>query len=151
MSGKVKSISRTAVVGQTISWFLGISMFMVGALKFVNPFKGWYTLQVEKSGLGDFSYVMGILGEIAVGIILVFALLQKDKLSIKVFNQLVVAASVVIVIMMATGMYVHFHPEVPAEVLPLKIKPPYIPGMFLLLALGNIYLTKRQISYLKPN
>ena len=49
-------------------------------------------------------------------------------------------ASAAILPMMATAIYVHLQPNVPAEVLPLKIKSPFIPVFFLLLALTNIYL-----------
>ena len=45
---------------------------------------------------------------------------------------------------MLTGVYVHLHPNVPANVLPLKIKPPYIPVFFLLIALSNTFLSIKQ-------
>jgi hypothetical protein len=38
---------------------------------------------------------------------------------------------------------VHLNPNVPASVLPLKIKPPFIPGFFLLLAMADIFLIGR--------
>jgi len=42
--------------------------------------------------------------------------------------------------MTLTAVYVHLHPNVPADVLPLKIKPPFIPLFFLLIVLSNIIL-----------
>lgn len=129
------------------TWFLAISMFMFGVLKFVNPFKGWYSVQIANSELGGLSYVMGILGEITVGTTLILCLFYRQKLSAKAFNLLTNTAFFTIVIMMLTGVYVHLHPNVPADVLPLKIKPPYIPVIFLLIALSNIYLSiKRKIG-----
>lgn len=123
------------------TWFLAISMFMFGILKFVNPFKGWYTVQVTNSGLGLISYTMGILGEIAIGTTLILCLIYRQKISSKVYNLLTNISFFTIIIMMLTGVYVHLHPHVPADVLPLKIKPPYIPLFFLLIALSNIILT----------
>ena len=34
-----------------ISLIPGISMFLFGIIKFVNPFKEWYEVQIFKSGL----------------------------------------------------------------------------------------------------
>ncbi len=56
----------------------------------------------------------------------------------------ILLASAAILPMMGTAIYVHLQPNVPAEVLPLKIKPPFIPVFFLLLALTNIYLIQRK-------
>lgn len=123
------------------TWFLAIAMFMFGILKFVNPFKGWYTVQVMNSGLGQISYVMGIMGEIAVGVTLFFCLIYGQKISKKLYTFLTTISFLTITIMMLTGVYVHLHPNVPADVLPLKIKPPYIPAFFLMIALSNIYFS----------
>lgn len=123
------------------TWFLALSMFMFGILKFVNPFKGWYTVQVTNSGLGQVSYAMGIMGEIAVGITLFVCLIYRQKISTKLYALLTNISFLTIIIMMLTGVYVHLHPNVPADVLPLKIKPPYIPIFFLLIAFSNIVLT----------
>ncbi len=137
------------------TWFLGVSMFMFGVLKFVNPFKEWYSVQVTNSGLGELSYSMGILGEITVGSTLLFCLLYQSKISTKTYNWLTNTAFFTIIIMMLTGVYVHLHPNVPADVLPLKIKPPYIPIFFLLIALSNIFLTtikfKKATLQARPN
>lgn len=124
---------------KSISWVLGISMFMFGILKFIDPFKGWYSVQVYNSNLGDISYAMGIAGEITAGISLIFALLSQSRLSPRVFTFMIIGSSAMVAGMMVTGIYVHFHPDVPAEVLPLKIKPPFIPGFFLVLAVLNIW------------
>jgi len=131
------------------TWFLALSMFMFGILKFVNPFKGWYTVQVANSGLGQVSYAMGIMGEIAVGITLFISLLYRQQISMKLYTVLTNISFFTIIIMMLTGVYVHLHPNVPADVLPLKIKPPYIPVFFLLIAFSNIALTIRNIRKTK--
>lgn len=123
------------------SWFLGISMFMFGVLKFVNPFKTWYSVQVTNSGLGQLSYAMGIIGEIAVGITLISCLIFQQKIAYKIRYILTNVAFFIIIVMMIAGTYVHLHPNVSADVLPLKIKPPYIPIFFLLAALSNLILS----------
>lgn len=129
---------------KSISLFLGISMFMFGVLKFVDPFKGWYTVQVTNSGLGEFSYWLGITGEIAVGLVFLLSVYLRNVLSVRLGSYTLMAVSGTVLVMMMTGIYVHLHPNVPADVLPLKIKPPYIPVFFMLLALWNGILAARQ-------
>jgi len=50
---------------------------------------------------------------------------------------------------MLTAVYVHLNPNVPADVLPLKIKPPYIPLFLLVIALTNIVLTIKNLRKVK--
>lgn len=119
------------------SWFLGISMFMFGFLKFFNPFKAWYTLQISGSGLSSTSYIMGIAGELTIGIVLLYCMIRWNSINLKLRTLLLAGSSIVIVVMMVTGIYVHLQPDVPADVLPLKIKPPYIPAFFMLLGVWN--------------
>lgn len=128
------------------TWFLATAMFLFGILKFVNPFKGWYSLQVANSGLGQIAYAMGIAGEIAVSVTLFFCLIYRNKISTKLNAVLTNGAFFTIILMMITGIYVHLHPNVPADVLPLKIKPPYIPAFFLIMALSNIYFSIGRIK-----
>ena len=129
-----------------ISLFLGISMLSFGLLKFIDPFKTWYSVQVTNSELGNTSYWLGIFGEIIVGIVLSGSVLLHQKLRPHVVRKLIGISSTAVVIMMISGIYVHLHPAVPSDVLPLKIKPPYIPGFFLLLAAFNIYKSFQYIG-----
>jgi hypothetical protein len=55
------------------------------------------------------------------------------------FTPIVALASAGLVVNMAVAIYVHLQPEVPANVLPLGIKPPFIPLVFLLLAGVNLF------------
>lgn len=126
------------------TWFLALSFLMFGVLKFVDPFKGWYAVQVTNSGLGQMLYPLGIMGEIAVGITLLVCLIYRNRISTELYNLLTRLSFFIVIMMMMTAVYVHLHPNVPAEVLPLKIKPPYIPIFFLLIALLNIYLSITQ-------
>lgn len=129
-----------------ISWFLGIGMFLFGILKVLSPtIHGWFTVQMTNSGLAAYLPIwLGIAGEIVVGSTLLLSLLTDKSLAGKNTRLIVLLASAAILPMMATAFYVHLQPNVPAEVLPLKIKPPFIPVFFLLLALANIYLIRRK-------
>ncbi|HEV8508662.1 MAG TPA: hypothetical protein VGQ53_24880 [Chitinophagaceae bacterium] len=114
---------------------------MFGVLKLVNPFKSWYSVQISKSELGQLAYTMGRLGEIAIGTTLILCLLYRRKIPTKAYGWRTNASFFTIIIMMLTAVYVHLRPNIPADVLPLKIKPSYIPVFFLLIALSNIVLT----------
>lgn len=127
-----------------ISIFLAVSMFVFGVLKFFDPFKGWYAVQINGSGLGRSSYWLGIAGEISTGVLLFSSAVLRKHISLKLFRIVITIASAMIVVMMMTGIYVHLNDNVPAAVLPLKIKPPFIPGMFLLLALVNLFLVQQR-------
>ncbi|MFN8416985.1 MAG: hypothetical protein U0U66_11700 [Cytophagaceae bacterium] len=124
---------------KAISVFIGASMFLFGILKFIDPFKSWYAAQVMYSGLGNSSYWLGIIGEITVGAMMMYVILNTASLSTTVWKTLLQLTSFSVIVMMSTAIYVHLHPEVPANVLPLKIKPPFIPGMFMVLCIYNLY------------
>ena len=128
-----------------ISWFLGVDMFMFGILKLTIPtIHGWFNVQMTNSGLSEyFPLWIGIAGEIITGSTLIISLLSDKNLSSKVFRIMIQLASIAIIPMMLTAIYVHLQPNVPAEVLPLKIKTPIIPSFVLILALVNIYLVQR--------
>jgi hypothetical protein len=129
-----------------LAGFLGSSIFMFGLLKFFDPFKTWYHTQIFTSGLGVTAYWMGIIGELVVGGLLLLTAIRNPVFPVAKYIPLIgICASLLLVILMATGIYVHLHPSVPATVLPLKIKPPYIPGFFLLAGLIHIRLLLRQI------
>jgi len=129
-----------------ISWFLGIAMFLFGILKVLSPIiNGWYAVQMKNSGVGAYMPMWaGIGGEIVVGSALLFSLVMDKNVAIKRFQIIIQLASAAILPMMATAIYVHLQPDVPADVLPLKIKPPILPVFFILLASTNIYLIRRR-------
>ena len=131
-----------------LSGFLGIGMFLFGILKVLSPtIYGWFTVQMTNSGLAAYVPLwIGIAGEIVVGTALLLSLLTDKNLAGKNSRRIVLLASAAILPMMATAIYVHLQPNVPAAVLPLKIKPPFIPVIFMLLALANMYLVQRKIN-----
>ena len=133
---------------ELISWLLGITMFMFGILKVVSPtINGWFSVQMTKSGLVDYMPIwIGIMGEIVTGLALMIILIKRQRISNKIFNSTIKVASVALIFMMVTAIYVHLQPAVPAEVLPLKIKTPFIPVFILLIALSNVYFIQRKIN-----
>jgi hypothetical protein len=126
-----------------ISVVLGLSMFMFGILKLVNPFKSWYSVQIINSGLNEWLYWPGIIGEISAGVLFLGIVLFRKQISKKVFRLTIILASGMVIMIMVTAIRTHLHHNVPANVLPLKIKPPFIPGFFLLLAIADIFLIRR--------
>ena len=119
---------------KALSLFLGILMFMFGFLKFFQPFRGWFDIQIQQSHLPHESILAGKLGEMVVGCLFVLPWLPRS-LTTKSRDQLLLVACTILVTQMCVAIYVHLQPEVPAHVLPLGIKPPVIPGVVLLLAL----------------
>lgn len=128
-----------------ITGFLGISMFMFGILKFVNPFKTWYTAQITLSELPfpTLSFWGGQIGEIVVGVLFLYILFFNTKIPNKISNSIFVLSNLGVIMMMIVAFYVHLHPNVPADILPLKISPPFIPGVFLGLAILSLYLKNK--------
>jgi uncharacterized membrane protein len=133
-----------------LNGFLGIAMFLFGVLKFVDPFKTWYATQVAASELPfqQLAYWAGQVGEIGVGVALLLIAFSTATFSGRQTTRILYAGNLLIVLMMLAAIYVHLHPQVPADVLPLKIRPPFIPGFFLLLALLSMYLHRKESSSL---
>lgn len=115
---------------------LGVVIFSFGLLKFVSPFKDWYLAQIDTSGLPKYVYSVGIASEILTGFafLLPFVLLMDVKLR----HLLLILANCSMIFMMIAATIVHLIPQVPASVLPLKIKLPIIPLMFMAVAIYNL-------------
>jgi len=116
--------------------FLGATILLFGFLKFFSPFRDWYKAQLETSGLPQFLYPVGIGDEIVTGVafLLPFLLSMNDKSK---RSYLTLANSSIIAIMMVAT-FVHLVPQVPADILPLKIKPPILPLTFMAIAIFNL-------------
>jgi len=119
------------------SMFLGTAIFMFGFLKFFDPFKTWFHIQIAKSGLPLFCIPLGMAGEMSIGLCLLLAVVFSERIG-SLFKPVVALASAALIVNMAVAIYVHLQPEVPAGVLPLGIKPPLIPLFFMLLAGLNL-------------
>src|SRR5271166_77858 len=121
-------------LSKALSLFLGVLMFMFGFLKFFQPFRGWFDIQIQQSHLHHEAILAGKLMEMVTGCLFLLPWLRRS-LSAKSRGQLLLIACSILVAQMGVAIYVHLQPQVPASVLPLGIKPPVIPGVVLLLGL----------------
>ncbi len=117
-----------------LSLFLGILMFMFGFLKFFQPFRGWFDVQIQQGHLPHVAILAGKLSEMVTGVLFLLPWLRKS-LTAKRKGQLLLIACLLLVSQMAVAIYIQLQPQVPAGVLPLGIKAPVIPGLVLLLDL----------------
>ena len=118
-----------------LSLLFGAIGLSFGLLKFISPFKDWYATQIATSGLPHSAYGTGIAGEIITG--LLFLLPFTGGVNEKLKRLLLILAHVAFIVIMLSATVVHLIPDVPADALPLKIKPPIIPLLFLAVAVFN--------------
>jgi hypothetical protein len=121
---------------RTNSILLGSMSLAFGLLKFTDPFQTWYATQIETSGLPSIAYSMGIGGEIVTGLLLLMPWLPSFSATSNKISLLAGHGSLGIIMIVAC--YVHLLPNVPADVLPLKIKPPFIPLVVLAYTVFNM-------------
>jgi len=121
-------------LSKALSLFLGALMFMFGFLKFFQPFRGWFDIQIQQSHLPHESILAGKLMEMVTGSLFLLPWLRRS-LTAKSRHQLLLTACSILVAQMGTAIYVHLQPQVPASVLPLGIKAPVIPVVVLLFGL----------------
>ncbi|BBZ43739.1 hypothetical protein [Mycobacterium parmense] len=124
------------------SIFLGVFMFMFGFLKYFDPFRTMFDVQITESGLPRMSIPLGKPGEMAIGLGLLLPTFYRRSIP-KVYGPVVFLASAALVVNMGIATYVHLQPKVPANVLPLGIKPPFIPLFVMFLAIVNLYQVYR--------
>ena len=121
-------------LSKALSLFLGVLMFMFGFLKFFQPFRGWFDIQIQQSHLPHEAILVGKLMEMVVGGLFLLPWLRRS-LAAKSRDQLLLVACSILTAQMSVAIYVHLQPGVPASVLPLGIKQPVIPAVVLLLGL----------------
>jgi hypothetical protein len=126
------------------SLFLGILMFMFGFLKFFQPFRGWFEIQIQQSHLPHEAILAGKVTEMLTGVLFLLPWLQRS-LTAKAKDLVLLTACFILFTQMAVAIYVHLQPGVPAGVLPLGIKPPVIPGVVLLLGLLTAFDVWKQL------
>ena len=117
-----------------LSLLLGVLMFLFGFLKFFQPFRGWFEIQIQQSHLPHESILAGKLTEMVTGALFLLPWVWRS-LTAKSKDQFLLLACLILFTQMGVAIYVHLQPEVPASVLPLGIKPPVIPVVVLLLGL----------------
>ncbi len=92
-------------------------MFMFGFLKFFEPFRTMFDVQIAKSDLPPISVPFGKVAEMAIGLGLLLPACFRHKI-VDLYGPVVFAASAGLVVNMAVATYVHLQPDVPASVLP---------------------------------
>jgi len=127
------------------SLFLGVFMFVFGSLKLIEPFRTMFDIQITKSDLPRFSIPMGKAGEMAIGLGLFLPTCFRQKVP-NLYGPIVFVASAGLIVNMGIATYVHLQPEVPANVLPLGIKTPFIPLFVMFLAAVNLYQLYRVVN-----
>lgn len=88
----------------------------------------------------------GQLGEISSGIVLLALLIFRQNFTPNIADKLFYFVNVLITIIMLVAIYVHLHPNVPAETLPLGTKPPYLTVFILMLVGLNTWLRRKNKS-----
>ena len=130
-----------------LSLFLGLLMFTFGFLKFVNPtIDGWFHVQIQQSHLPHAAILMGKIAEIVTGTLFLLPRLRPWRGTWDSRILLIACSSLFLVMLVA--IYVHLQPGVPAEVLPLGIKPPVIPLFVVALDLMVVVSAWRDIQEL---
>lgn len=130
---------------KAISIFIGISMFMFGFLKLFYPISEWFTIQILNSGLKSYLYWPGIASEILSGLLFLLVVIFRNKIPLKYYRRILLTGSIWVISIMSVAFYVHLQPDVPSYILPLKIKPPYLPAFYILLSLINIIFLQKQV------
>ena len=119
-------------------------MFMFGFLKFFQPIRGWFDVQIQQSHLPHQAILAGKLTEMLTGILFLLPWLRRS-LTAKTKDQVLLIACFILFSQMCVAIYVHLQPGVPARVLPLGIKPPVIPTIVLLLGLLTAFDVWKQL------
>ena len=125
-----------------VTGFLGSFLILGGTAKFFEPFTTMFASQITLSELPlpGLSAIAGQFGEIITGVTLLVLLPLGQRLASVTTDRLFYLVNMVVGIIMLVAVYVHLHPAVPAEVLPLASKPPYL-TLFIMTLVGlNCYL-----------
>jgi hypothetical protein len=109
-----------------LSLVLGLIMLTFGFLKVVRPtIDGWFHVQIQQSHLPHSAILLGKGAEIMTGVLFVLPRFRPSPARWE--GRILLLACSSLFLEMLVAVYVHLQPGVPAEVLPLGIKPPVIP------------------------
>lgn len=128
-----------------ITGILGFFMLIPGLAKFGEPFKTFIYKHLTIIGF-PFPELMQYVvkfSEVGVGLLLIYLAFRADSLSASKRNKLFYLGNLTVAIMMFVAIYVHLHPDVPAEILPMEFKPPLMPIGYLVLVFVNLYVHKK--------
>ena len=119
-------------------------MFLFGFLKFFQPIRGWFDIQIQQSHLPHEAILAGKMTEMVTGVLFLLPWLRRS-LTAKSKDRILLIACFILFTQMVVAIYVHLQPAVPASVLPLVIKPPVIPATVLLLGLLTAFDVWKQL------
>ncbi len=131
-------------LSKVLSLLLGVWMFTFGFLKFFKPISGWFDIQIQQSHLPHEAILAGKLTEMFTGLLFLPPWLRRS-LTTKSKGKILLIACFILFTQMGVAIYVHLQPGVPANVLPLGIKPPVIPVLVLLLGLLTAFDVWKQL------
>ena len=131
-------------LSKVLSLLLGVWMFMFGFLKFFQPIRGWFDIQIQQSHLPHEAILAGKVTEMITGVLFLLPWFWKSPTA-KSKDQLLLIACLILFTQMGVAIYVHLQPGVPSSVLPLGIKPPVIPVFVLLLGLLTAFDVWKQL------
>lgn len=128
---------------KTLTIILGFFMLIPGIAKFTEPFKTfiYQHLFIINFPLPNTTQYVVKISEILIGITLLTLAFKKDLFNSNFRKKLFYINHIIIIIMMLVAIYVHMHPNVPAKVLPIEIKAPYMPLFYILLVIINLKLS----------
>ena len=83
-------------LSKALSLFLGVLMFMFGFLKFFQPFRGWFEIQIQQSHLPHEAILAGKLTEMVTGVLFLLPWLRRS-LTAKSKDQILLIACLILV------------------------------------------------------
>ena len=139
------SASGAANANRLLSGLLSAFLLLGGVAKFFLPFTDMFAQQIALSRLPfpALSAFAGQAGEITAGIILLGFFIGWQRLQGPISDLVFALTTLLVVIIMLVAVYVHLHPDVPAEVLPFQSKPPVLTVIVMALAILNGWLRRK--------
>lgn len=133
---------------RVLSGVMGSFLLLGGVAKFFMPFTNMFAQQIALSELPfpRLSAFAGQAGEISVGLVLLGFFILGRRLQGQFADAVFYLTNLVIVVIMLVAVYVHLHPNVPAEVLPFQSKPPVVTLIVMGLAMVNAWLRRRNTT-----
>lgn len=104
-----------------------VPIAVMEALRADTPFTTMFAMQISLSELPfpSLSRWSGQLGEMTAGAVLLTLFFFGSWIAPVIAGKVFYLANLMIAVIMMVAVYVHVHPEVPAEVLPFGTKPPF--------------------------
>ena len=136
---------KIAQIQRILTGVIGAFILLGGVAKFFDPFTTMFANQIALSQLPlpKLSAIAGQTGEIAVGLVLLGFFFMGAALKGPKAETLFHLTHGVLMVIMLVAVYVHLHPDVPAETLPFQSKPPVLTVIVMLAAGVNMSLRRR--------